>query len=734
MRTSELCGYGIPREAVALLEEEGIEELYPPQEEAVRKGILGLERSFLVSVPTASGKTLIAELLMLRSLLEQGGKCLYIVPLRALASEKVEEFKRYERLGIRCAISTGDYDTTDSWLAEYQIVVTTSEKADSLLRHNAPWLSDVKVLVADEIHLIHDAGRGPTLEVTIARLRHLNPRILVLGLSATVRNAEEIASWLGAELVRSDWRPVPLREGVYYDGEILFSDSKVEKIEEGAKAPPLALALDVVKTKGQGLIFVNTRAGAERTALDLAPSINRLLGRAEEEALAALAEEVAASLPEPTRVVKRLGDCVKRGTAFHHAGLTALQRRLVEAGFKSNLIKILAATPTLAAGVNLPARRVVIREHTRYEAELGKVEISVLEYKQMCGRAGRPKYDREGEAVLIAKSPEERTYLLDNYVLGEPERIYSKLGVESALRTHVLATIALGYASSSQGLLDFFSRTFFAHQQELYLLEGHLDKIVELLLREGLCEDKGGILEPTPFGRRACELYIDPLSAVTLREGLLRAQGAETSAISYLHLIAALPEIRGLYLRARDYEPCTKEVLENESRLLLPAPSELSEPWRYEEFLAHMKTALLLREWIDENGEDFLLEKYSIGPGDLRNKVELADWLLYASVEVGRLFRLGKMGEIMALRRRVKYGVREELLELVSLRGIGRARARRLYARGFRTLEDLRRAEIRGIARVELIGEKLAEGIKRQLEGGGEEREKGEHQSNLMDF
>ncbi|MEK6978100.1 MAG: DEAD/DEAH box helicase, partial [Candidatus Hydrothermarchaeota archaeon] len=171
MRTSELCEYGIPQEAVALLEEEGIVELYPPQEEAVRKGILALERSFLVSVPTASGKTLIAELLMLRSLLERGGKCLYIVPLRALASEKAEEFKRYERLGIRCAISTGDYDTTDSWLAEYQIVVTTSEKADSLLRHNAPWLRDVKVLVADEIHLIHDAGRGPTLEVTIARLR-----------------------------------------------------------------------------------------------------------------------------------------------------------------------------------------------------------------------------------------------------------------------------------------------------------------------------------------------------------------------------------------------------------------------------------------------------------------------------------------------------------------------------------------------------------------------------------
>ncbi|MDP6459814.1 MAG: DEAD/DEAH box helicase, partial [Candidatus Hydrothermarchaeota archaeon] len=216
MRVEELAEYGLPTEAVEILREVGISELYPPQEEAILQGLLELRSSYVVSVPTASGKTLIAELLMVKSLLERRGKCLYIVPLRALASEKYEDFKKYEVLGLRTAISTGDLDSKDSWLTNYDIIVSTSEKADSLLRHRTEWLGEVNVLVADEIHLINDAHRGPTLEVTIAKLLHLNPKLLVLGLSATIKNAGEMASWLKAKLIAMDWRPIELREGVFY--------------------------------------------------------------------------------------------------------------------------------------------------------------------------------------------------------------------------------------------------------------------------------------------------------------------------------------------------------------------------------------------------------------------------------------------------------------------------------------------------------------------------------------
>jgi helicase len=715
MRVEELADYGLPPEAVGVIRDAGIVELYPPQEEAVRQGLLELRDSFVVSVPTAGGKTLIAELLMVRSLLERRGKCLYVVPLRALAREKYEDFKKYEKLGIRCALSTGDYDSSDAWLARYDIVVTTSEKADSLLRHKSEWLSEVNVLVADEVHLINDASRGPTLEVTIAKLRHLNPQLLILALSATIRNAGEIASWLGARLVSMDWRPVELREGVFYDGSIFFNDSKLQEVDKIARSEVMNLALEVLPEKGQSLVFVNTRLSAEKLALELSREVRKHLSKDERERLKALAGEALATLAEPTRICKRLSRAIAGGAAFHHAGLAAKQRRLVEEGFKGNLIKVIAATPTLAAGVNLPARRVVIRDYTRYEASLGRVAIPVLEYKQQAGRAGRPKYDDYGEAVLVARSYDERARLLDNYVLAEPEAISSKLAVEAALRTHVLATIAMDYADSFYALLDFFSKTFFAHQQEARLLEGHLHRILDFLLKEGLCEERGGQLLATPFGRRVSELYLDPVSAVMLRDGLYTAQRMETTVFSYLHLLASIPEIGSLYLRKKDYDPCIKAAYEYEDCLLTEMPHQLAEPWRFEEFLSRVKMALFYLDWISERSEEFILKKYGLGPGDVRTKVELADWILYAAYEIGVLFKFAKLGEVAKLRRRIRHGVKEELLELVSLRGVGRARARRLYSKGYKTLRDLKAASIKELARVELIGTKTAESIKKQL-------------------
>jgi helicase len=711
----ELLKYGMPEAAVKVLENSGVTELYPPQDMAVHKGLLSLKNSFVVSAPTAGGKTLIAELLMVRSLLERGGKCLYVVPLRALAWEKYEDFKKYEVIGIKCALTTGDYDSRDSWLRGYDIIVTTSEKADSLLRHGSEALREVNVLVADEVHLINDSHRGPTLEVTIARLMHHNPGLLVLALSATIRNAEEIASWLDAKLVAMDWRPVELREGVYYEGSIFFNDSRLQEVEKICENDVVSLALEVVPRGGQSLVFVNTRRSAEKLALDVAKWGRDFLTKGERERLKDLAKKALGVLPKPTMICKKLSNALEGGAAFHHAGLEAGQRRLIEDSFKENLIKVIAATPTLAAGVNLPARRVVIRDYTRYEANLGRVAIPVLEYKQQAGRAGRPSYDDYGEAVLVARGLDERGRLLDNYVLAEPEAISSKLAMEAALRTHVLATVAMGYADSFYGLLEFFSKTFYAYQEEARYLEEHIRRILDYLEKEGLCEERGDELSATSFGSRVSELYLDPVSAVVLRNGLYAAQRKETRTFSYLHLLASVPEIGSLYLRRKDYDACVKAAYEYEDFLLLEMPDQLTDPWRFEEFLSKVKTALFYSDWINERSEDFIHKKYNLGPGDVRTKVELADWVLYAGYEIGRLFKFAGLGEVVRLRRRMHHGVKEELLELVSLRGVGRVRARRLYSSGYRNLRDLKAASVVDLARVELIGPKIAENIKRQI-------------------
>ena len=175
----------------------------------------------LICTPTASGKTLIAELAAMSRIYNNIGKAIYIVPLKALANEKYKDFKnKYKDLKI--ALSIGDFDSSDSYLEKYDFIITTSEKLDSLIRHHSPWLNEVGTIIIDEIHLLNDPGRGPTLEILITMLRRLLKKAQFIGLSATIGNPKELAKWLDAELVIDKWRPVELKKGVYLDGEIEF--------------------------------------------------------------------------------------------------------------------------------------------------------------------------------------------------------------------------------------------------------------------------------------------------------------------------------------------------------------------------------------------------------------------------------------------------------------------------------------------------------------------------------
>lgn len=212
----------IPEKVFSLLEKKGFEELRPSQYKSVKAGLFE-NKNLLVCTPTASGKTLVAELAFLNAVLHDKGKASYIVPLRALASEKFRQFtKDYSELKI--GISSGEFDTDDSHLANKDIIITTSEKFDSLLRHKAPWISKLKTVVIDEIHLLNDNSRGPTLEIIITIIREKLKEVQLIGLSATIGNPKELAEWLEAELVQDSWRPVKLRKGVYLDGEVEFSE------------------------------------------------------------------------------------------------------------------------------------------------------------------------------------------------------------------------------------------------------------------------------------------------------------------------------------------------------------------------------------------------------------------------------------------------------------------------------------------------------------------------------
>jgi len=722
MRIDDL---GLDSRIARKLTEDGIEELYPPQEKAIGPALEG--KNVVLAIPTASGKSLIAYLAMLQAVL-RGGKALYIVPLKALASEKFEDLVKFEELGIRVGESTGDYDEVDPKLHRYDIVVATSEKADSLLRHRSKWLDQLSVVVADEVHLINDPERGPTLEVTLVKFRTFNPNAQIIALSATIRNSRELAEWLGATLVESEWRPVPLREGVFSDGHIFFTDNSKKSVPDEGE-PMHSLVKYALSSGGQCLIFVNTRKSSESLANELAGVVKSSEGYQAGE-LSKLARRLVGEQEEPTTMGNKLGRNLKNGCAFHHAGLTGAQRRLVESSFKKGLLRCIVATPTLAAGINLPARTVLVKDVRRFDSNIGYTTIPVLEIKQMCGRAGRPRFDTYGEAILVAKNEEEKDMLLETYLLGENENIFSKLGSEPAIRSHVLALIATKAASSLDELKAFFEKTFLSHQTDATYLKDMIADVVEFLAKEGMVHDEEP-LRATLFGRCVSDLYIDPQSATIIRDALAKYAPGKTFGL--LHTICAIPDMQLLYLRQSDYSWIDDFESEMNSQLLIAPPSDLA---KYEIFLAEIKTAKMVSDWVSEIHENDIAHAFSVGPGDIRNKMEIAEWLIHATARLAELFNNDAVNDVRELRTRIRYGIKPELLELVRLSGVGRIRARALYDRGLRRIEDLRTTSYDRLKQIPTIGEAVARSIKKQLgqTEPGMPVEADEEQRSLKDY
>ena len=826
----------LPEGVASHLREEGIEALYPPQADAVEAGVTRGE-SLVASVPTASGKTLIAELAMLSSV-ARGGKALYIVPLRALASEKKAEFERWEDYGFDIGVSTGNYDSDGEWLASRDIVVATSEKVDSLVRNGAGWIDDLTCVVADEVHLVDDAHRGPTLEVTLGKLRAINPGLQVVALSATVGNADVVAEWLDAELVESDWRPIDLRMGVHYGNAISFDDGSQREVPVGSGGRPTAAlvedalagdssaqtdlsdsnssddsddtdsddgdadsdadaanasddsdnpdsdadATSADNDQGSSLVFVNSRRNAEASAKRLRDVVAPHLTDDERGRLAELAAEIRDV--SDTETSDTLATCVAKGAAFHHAGLASEHRSLVEDAFRDRLVKCISATPTLAAGVNTPSRRVIVRDWRRYDGEFGGMKpLDVLEVHQMMGRAGRPGLDPYGEAVLLAKNSETRDELFERYIWADPEPVRSKLAAEPALRTHVLATIASGFAHTRGELLEFLDQTLYAAQTEE---SGRLERVTEDVLayleRNEFIERDDDSLTATSVGHTVSRLYLDPMTAAEIIDGLewaeanrgemvrslvgageaqssptdasasesdgadpqavgfqraseLAASDSETTledddslpddslpddslpddaptyptALGLFHLVSRTPDMYQLYLKSGDRETYTEICYEREAELLGRTPSEY-EDVRFEEWLSALKTARLLEDWADEVDEDRITERYGVGPGDVRGKVETAEWLLNAAERLAGELDCSAV-PIREAKKRVEYGVRDELLELAGIRGVGRKRARRFFEAGIETRADLREADKSVVLRALRGRRKTAEGI-----------------------
>lgn len=705
---------GLPEELLGYFREKGIAEFYPPQEMAIKAGLLE-GKSLVVTSPTASGKTMLALIAAYLKVKQQRKKVVYLAPLRALASEKYGEFSEFRKFGILTAISTGDYDSSGESLGRSDIIVLTNERFDSVMRHRASWINSVGLFIADEVHLAGNDNRGPTLEMILTKAMHLGLDAQLLALSATISNAKVIADWLRAGIVELDWRPVPLKEGAYEYGRVLFVDGDPREIPRSTYGPPIDIAMDTVKNGGQALVFASTRRRAVSLATRAAELTQRRLSPDEKKAVSEASRRILTS-GEETTLSRLLAEIVAKGSAFHHAGLEAEHRRIVEDYYRARAIKLLASTPTLAAGINLPARSVVIADMTRYDSvHGGNTEISVLEYRQMAGRAGRPQYDDHGETVMIPPPSASAADFLEHYTKEPPEPIKSRLSDESAMRSHVLATIATGRGLSKADVESLFGKTLLAIQVGQKEIQKLIEKALGYLLAEKLVESQGALFYATDFGQRVSMLYIDPVTGVLFRDSIRRVEGGKSYTTGILHLVAGSPDFEPKFpLRSKDYEEAIAFMEEHNSEMLEKTGSRAFAD--YDRVLQDMRSVMALHGWIDEWREEQLLTRLGVEPGDMHRAVDNADWLLHSLSELARLYKAAEMvRQSELLRRRVVSGVSEELVDLTKLQGIGRVRARALYSAGYRTLEDIKEAPADKLALVEKVGTAVARKIKEQV-------------------
>lgn len=668
-----------------------IEEYNPAQQAVIDSGYLENNDNYIISIPTASGKTVLGVLAMLKVLL-QGGKVVYAVPLISLQNEKYKEFKVFEQFGYKVGKHPRNSD----------ISVMVFESFDALTRFSMNVLHELDLLIIDEFHMIGEYSRGPTIECAITRIKENNKSIRIIALSATLQNMDEMAHWLEAEVVTHDYRPVPLHK------EVLCAEEFGTKDKNNIIYKLLNDSLD---DSSQMLVFVSTRRFTESLAANMADKISRYIPDSQREIFNNIAEEILEvprkSNSQPTEVCKKLAECMRCGVAFHHAGLFDRQKEIIEDEFINGNLLMITATPSLMYGVNLPSKRVVIRDYNRW-TDQGQTTIPVFDYEQMSGRAGRPGFDTEGYSYLLAKTYDEAFDLDDHYVHGEIEVTNSKLiDNEDAVLKQIITQISTGFAKDLDDLIEFFNKTFYGFQiAHTYStmsfgfsdesIKYEISSALEYLIQNQIIRVSPSGLQTTPLGTLISKNNYAVKTAVKLKDySTMHTNTFNPAEIIYeISKTKDMPQINTKFKANKDN---IREVLSNKGVFVSFVQNNES-------------TAASLLEWINERRE-FEIENYLkvYAASTRRASYEAANLVKYYQDICNVLGNYKYLTEIDKLSSRLYYGVKEDILPLViGIKRLGRQRAR-LVTNVFG--KNLAYVDINELTKIDGIGPKTAEKI-----------------------
>ena len=723
----------LPQELADHYAKAGMKTLHPWQCECLQTGTALDGGSLVFTAPTSGGKTLVAEILMLRSHLRLKKKAIMVVPYVSIVREKAKWLDRVlGSHGIRVqefhGITGGDMDKTD-------MAVCTMEKANALVNRLMAegQMNQIGIVVVDELHMLGDQYRGYLLELLMTKVKYVgrHDEIQFVGMSATLPNIQEVADWMGAALYESTFRPVPLDEYIkcgtrifqHIGGGVTVHRADLPEAHPADKDHVVALCIETLHDDNSVLVFVASKKGCVSTAQMISKVLPQVDPNPAYEtdpkhmALQQRRLELVDSLKRtPGGLCPVLEKTVPHGVAYHNAGLTVEERDAIESGFREGVIRILTATSTLAAGVNLPARRVIFRS-----PYIGIEFLDSTRYRQMCGRAGRAGIDTRGESFIICEQNDSAKI---NNLLVEPMRELKSCLKEAPTPEHggslvtnddkrgvgleraVLEVISAGAVTTGDEVELWLKCTLLAHQNPYPDVHRNCKCALEYLGRQKFIsyERPTNSFFATGLGLATFQSSLPPRDAYRVAEDLLQAR-KHFILESDLHLLYQVTPVTGnppLSQSAWEAYPehlnglseCDRKVAshvgieEQVARRIARRPPKFGAP-ETEEILRYKRffSSMMLSWLVQEKPVDWVAHQYDVPRGSLQNLMSAA--ATFANL-VSNFCQQLKWWDLEVLTgsfaKRLNHGCQVDVLPLCEIPGVQGTRARALYKAGLRSV------------------------------------------------